>query len=228
MKRLVLLVVSLAMGVVLFGCSGAVPGSPAPSPRVRSVAVASLALELDPKAEALLPAPDGGLLQDAADALLQISEAQLARNWQVVPALTYSASEGYRLLALEPSAVLLRPQAGDAELGVFADSDAALRKARITPRLAMDLCAVTGADAVLVIHSGWSVKSDTGGPAARPHSSNTVSLWDRSGNQIFVRRVDKTGEQKVGGVASRGSLDAHQVVGDYLRSYSQALELILK
>ena len=106
--------------VVLFGCSGAVPGSPAPSPRVRSVAVASLALELDPKAEALLPAPDGGLLQDAADALLQISEAQLARNWQVVPALTYSASEGYRLLALEPSDVLLRPQAGDAELGVFA------------------------------------------------------------------------------------------------------------
>jgi len=227
MKRLVWPVVPTLIVLLLSGCGGTVLTPPDASPHVRSVAVASLVLELEPSAAGLLPSSQSELRQDAADTLLQISEATLAQTWQVVPAMTFAASDGYRLLTTPSDAAVLLPRSGEAELGVFADG-AALRKARIDAALATELCAVSGADAVLVIHSAWSVRTGNGGPAARAHSSNTVSMWDRGGRQLFVRRVDKAGELTVGGAASRGSLDPHQVVGDFLRSYSQALELILK
>ena len=108
-------------------------------------------------------------------------------------------------------------RSGNRTLGIFVESAQELRKARLEPETARELCVASGADAVLVIHCAWSVKATGGVAQARPSSRVTVSLWGADGTQSFVRRVDKQGEVSAG----RGDL------APWFESYRQALRLAL-
>ena len=230
MKRL-LPVFLLGLCVMQFACASARRGEQPVMRAEQPVTVAVVSLLVDATA-AMLPEASGGaraaLLEEGAGQMLLDTERRIAREWQVVAAESFTGSEAYRSLSTGLLQERVTASVGGSPLGVFAEDLQAQSKARISAEAASELCAAAGADAVLVVFSEWGVRVAGNVPQPRPHSRNTVSLWDRSGTQLFVRRADKLGRLPVGsGGAGRvaetsGALDA------YLDSYRQALDVILK
>lgn len=238
MRQLTLILLSLGLTLFIGGC---VKPSLKAQKEVRKVAVVSFALNDWGDNSAVRVGGDsasGGFgnsfktqreaIQRATDQLLPKTEARLAEQWQVKKASSFVASNSYRSLTVAKTLDAYVPEVAGTPLGVFKQNSMALKKARLEADTAKALCKSLGVDAVFVIFSEWTTTTGSQVPITRPFSKNVISVWDKNGQEIFVRRVDQMGKVVIGGAGAKVSIAIPKVIEDFKDSYLKALDTILK
>lgn len=167
-------------------------------------------------------------IQKATDQLLTYTEESLGRVWQVKRTSTFAGEKAYRQLTVEKTLDAYVPVVNSRPLGVFTQNSMGMKKARLTSEQARALCSALGVDAVFVAFSEWTTVTGTQVPITRPLTKNVFSLWDKSGKELFARRIDRRGTLVIGGMGQKVSISIPKVVEEYKDTYKQALQLALK
>lgn len=132
----------------------------------------------------------------------------------------------YRSLNVKSEIDLLLPKLGGTPVVNFSSSETDIVAANLTPATAKKLCATLQVDAVVVVYSEWAWAQGHFVPTKRALAKDVVTVWDRSGNLVFSKRVDETGEGVLGGpyspiVVNEGTIK--QWGGAYLKALDQIL-----
>jgi len=229
MMRLVTIVLASVV-VVLAGCAGRGPiGDLQIHPEIQRVAVVSLAVsDYDDtvKSGAVGDADVTLLMQEAANRMLDDTETQLSKHFQVIKASSYADGQGYRQQALKKPRKLVVPQMRQRKLAVFSEGDSALKYGDIPPLKAQLLCEALGVDGVILVYSEWTVKIGGWVPLTKALTRNYLALWDVHGEKVFFRRVDKMGNRTLGAWGVNALVP--ETINQWTDSYSQSLELMLE
>jgi len=139
------------------------------------------------------------LIESRLSGMLVSSERELSRFVHVTHASTFVRSSSYRGLASHAELGAMVPRVGGKPMAVFAKDNNQLIGAALSPATAKQLCANLKVDAVVAVYSEWSYSQGRFVPTKRALAKNVVSVWDRTGSQIFHKRVDQDGTGVLGG-----------------------------
>lgn len=239
MKHLIVTVLVALSAVQLGGCAST-RGS-LKNPEVKKVAVVSFALNDWGDTSVVRTGGDsasGGFgssmktqraaIQKATDQIFAYTEERLAENWQVKKASTFVGDKTYRTQTVDKTLDAYVPIIKNKELGVFTENSMALKKARLTSDQAVALCSALDVDAVFVIFSEWTTKTGSTVPITRPYTKNVFTVWDKSGIELYARRIDRMGAIVIGGAGAKVSIGIPRVLDDFMDSYKQAIVLALR
>lgn len=206
----------------------------APAAPIKSVALVSFSVSnwmgmlsgtsgSDAKAAQLI----GSTLSD----LLAQTEGKLSGVFQVSRLSGFAGSPAYRGLASKAQIDALTPKVGGQPLPFFVSDKDDLLKASLPADTAKKLCAALKVDAVVVVFSEWGASQGHFVPTKRALAKDIVAVYDRSGNQVFYKRVDETGSGVLGGpyaaiVANEGTIK--QWADTYMKALAPIVEEMKK
>lgn len=167
-------------------------------------------------------------IQNATNELLSYTEKKFSERWKVTNASSFANSKPYTALTVEKKLNAYLPKFKGKELGLFTQNSTSLKKVQLKPETAKKLCATLKVDAVVLVYSEWTTKMGGIVPITKPLTKNLVSVWDKTGQQLFIRRVDRMGSKVIGGMGAKVSISLPAVIESYKDSYKQALDLILQ
>ena len=108
---------------------------------------------------------------------------------------------------------------------VFTTISRELKGGVVNPETAKALCKTLKVDAIVLIFSEWTVKQGGFVPITKAVSKNVFTMWDRDGNMIAKKRIDKMGTKTLGALGLKAvNADTINEWGDTSR---QALEQII-
>ncbi len=224
-NRSVGLLVGSLIVALLGGCVTAAP-TVKPKAPINKVALVSLSVSNwgdmvsgtagNAKAEQLINSTLGGLVP--------ATENKLASFLRVTRASGFIGDAGYRSLGVKNELGLMLPKVNGTPFPVFSKNNDDVIAAKLAPEQAKKLCAMLQVDAVVVVYSEWAYAMGHFVPTKRALVKNVVSVWDRSGNLVFNKRVDETGAGVLGGpygpiVVNEGTIT--QWAGAYAASFDQ-------
>lgn len=156
--------------------------------------------------------------------MLAETEKKLSGFMQVTKASGFVGNSGYRSLNVKNDLGAMVPKVSGQPMAVFTKENDQLIAAALSPEVAKKLCADLKVDGVVVVYSEWSFAQGGFVPLRRALAKNVVSVWDRSGNLVFNKRVDETGEGVIGGpvgpiVVNEGTIK--QWAGAYALGFDQ-------
>ena len=185
---------------LLAGCVTAAPTTK-PSAPINKVALVSFSVSNwrgmvsgtagDAKAEELINSTLSGLVTS--------TESKLAGFMRVNRVSSFVGNAGYRNLGVKNELGLMIPKVNGTSIPLFSRTEDDVIAARLTPEVARKLCADLQVDAVVVVYSEWAAAQGHFVPTRKALAKNVVSVWDRSGNLVFNKRVDETGDAVIGG-----------------------------
>jgi len=166
------------------------------------------------------------LINGMLDGLLTTTEYKLASIKRINRVDNFVGNANYRNMSVVSELKLMSPKVNGAAVANFAQSEEEVITARLAPETAKRLCSQLQVDAVVVVYSEWASAQGSFVPTKRALVKNVVSVWDRSGNQVFFKRVDEMGEGVLGGpyspiVVNEGTIK--QWGSAYLKSLDQIL-----
>jgi hypothetical protein len=167
-------------------------------------------------------------IQRATNELLIQTENRLAAHWSVKKAADFADNKSYRQQTVQKTLSDYVPVVGGKPLGALTQESSELKKVRLTPEQAKGLCAALGVDAVMLVYSEWRIVTGNTVPISRAKTLNLFSFYDKQGERIFYRRVDKLGTMVIGGAAVTASIANAKVLGEWTGTYQQALDVALR
>jgi hypothetical protein len=164
------------------------------------------------------------LINSTLAGLVAPTENKLSGFLRVTRASAFIGNAGYRSLGVKNELGLMIPKVNGMPFAVFSKSNDDVIAANLTPAVAKKLCAELQVDAVVVVYSEWAYAMGHFVPTKRALAKDVVSVWDRSGNLVFHKRVDETGEGVLGGpygpiVVNEGTIK--QWGGAYNKAFEQ-------
>lgn len=139
------------------------------------------------------------LIDSTMTELLVETEKKLSGFMQVNKVSGFVANPAYRSLNVKNDLGAMVPKVSGTPMAVFTNDNSELIGATLKPDVAKKLCTNLKVDAVVVVYSEWSFAQGGFVPLRRALAKNVVSVWDRSGNLVFNKRVDETGTGVLGG-----------------------------
>lgn len=164
------------------------------------------------------------LINSTLAGLLVTTENKLAGVKHLNRMSGFINNAGYRSMIVKGEIDLMLPKVNGTPVSNFSRSEGDVVAAKLTPEQARKLCATLQVDAVVVVYSEWAWAMGHFVPTKRALAKDVVTVWDRSGNQIFFKRVDETGAGVLGGpygpiVVNEGTIK--QWSGAYLKALDQ-------
>jgi hypothetical protein len=141
----------------------------------------------------------GKLIDGTLAGLLAETEKKLSGFMQITKVSGFVANPAYRSLNVKNDLDAMVPKVNGTPMAVFTNDNSELIAAALKPDVAKKLCSDLKVDAVVVVYSEWSYSQGGFVPLRRALAKNVVSVWDRSGNLVFNKRVDETGSGVLGG-----------------------------
>jgi hypothetical protein len=165
------------------------------------------------------------LIDSKLEEMVQITEKKLGTHFNVKPASEFAASDDFRKAASGTQFEVFSPRYEDKPLPIFASERGELIKAQMTPEQAKQLCTTLGVDMVAVIYSEWATQ--TGGivPTTKPVTKNVLSIFDKSGEQLYGNRRNQMGGRAVGAF-SAAAVTETTIMG-WVDAYEQALQFMI-
>lgn len=199
-KRTTSLVLGLLLVTLLGGCKSVEVKKP--SAPINKVALVSLSVtNWRGSATGTAGTVDRAnkLIDSTMAGLLAETEKKLSGFMQVSKASGFVANPTYRNLNIKNDLGAMVPKVNGTPMAVFTNDNGELIAAALKPDVAKKLCSNLKVDAVVVVYSEWSFAQGGFVPLRRALAKNVVSVWDRSGNLVFNKRVDETGTGVLGG-----------------------------
>jgi hypothetical protein len=164
------------------------------------------------------------LINSTLAGLVTATENKLSGFMRVSKASGFINNPGYRGLGVKNELGLMLPKVNGTPFAVFSKNNDDVIAAKLTPAVAKKLCADLQVDAVVVVYSEWAWAMGHFVPTKRALAKDVVSVWDRSGNLVFNKRVDETGDGVIGGpygpiVVNEGTIK--QWGGAYTKAFDQ-------
>ncbi len=139
------------------------------------------------------------LIDSTMDGLVSETETKLSSFMKVTRVSTFVGNPSYSSMNVKNDLGAMVPKINGKPMAVFAKNNDELITSALSPEVARKLCANLKVDAVVVVYSEWSYRQGGFVPLKRALAKNVVSVWDRSGNLVFNKRDDETGEGVLGG-----------------------------
>jgi hypothetical protein len=157
--------------------------------------------------------------------MLTLAETKLGGHFSVMPAAEFSAKDDYQKLSSGQAFDVFRPAVDGKPMPIFAESRSDLIKSNMTPDRAKQLCTTLGVDMVAVVYSEWQTK--TGGivPTTKPYTKTVLSIFDKSGEQLYGNRHDETGAKNVGAFGVSGVTEEN--ISHWVNAYDKALQFMV-
>ena len=160
------------------------------------------------------------LMADRLNAMLEVTEATFAADWDVVPASTFASKHEFLALAGEQRDVGL-PMINDVLMPLFSIDRKEMIKTTSGQEVALALLDVTGADFLLIVYSEWTLKAGMFIPTNKAMTKNVFSIYDNTGEKIFKLRLDKVGKKTLGAMG-RVFVDA-DTINQWSNSYNESV-----
>lgn len=166
------------------------------------------------------------LIESTLGGMLADTESKLSGVMHITKVSGFAGSPAYRNLGVKNTLGAMVPKVNGTPMPVFAKDNDELIAAGLSPEVAKKLCADLKVDGVVVVYSEWSYSVGHFVPLKRALAKDVVSVWDRSGNLVFNKRVDETGVGVLGGpygaiVVNDGTIK--QWAGAYLKALDEIL-----
>lgn len=166
------------------------------------------------------------LLQEAANRMLDDTEALLSEHYRVVWASGFVDNDVYREKAVATPRKLVVPQVNTMPLGVFAEKETALKYGDISAEKAQALCEALGVDGIFLAYSEWTVRIGGWVPLTKAYTRNYLAMWDAHGQKVYFRHIDKMGNRTLGAWGVNAMIP--ETIEQWTGSYRQSLELMLQ
>ena len=165
------------------------------------------------------------LIDSKLEEMVTLTEQKLSTHFNVKPTSEFAASDDFRKAASGQQFEVYAPRYGDKPLPIFAAERGELIKAQMTPEQAKQVCNTLGVDMIMVIYSEWATQ--TGGivPTTKPVTKNVVSIFDKSGEQLYGDRRNQMGSRNVGAF-SAAAVNEETIMG-WVDAYAQALQFMV-
>ncbi len=159
--------------------------------------------------------------------MLEIAETALAKHWTVKPATEFVADEDYRALSIgHVKSGLFAPTVNGQEMPSFTENRKEVIKGILGKSTAQELARVLEVDAVVLIYSEWAVATGAWVPTSKPLAKNCVSVYNKSGKQLFYGRLDLMGKKTLGAM---GNVRLNnETIHHWSEAFSRGMDGILK
>lgn len=169
----------------------------------------------------------GKLIDSTLATLLAETENKLSGIMHVTKASAFAGSSAYHGLGVKNTLDAFVPKVSGAPMAFFAKDNDELISAGLSQEVAKKLCTTLKVDGVVVVFSEWSHSNGNGfAPLKRALAKDVVSVFDRSGNMVFHKRVDETGSGVLGGPYSPIIVN-EGTIKQWAAAYESALDKIL-
>jgi hypothetical protein len=165
------------------------------------------------------------LIDSKLEEMVVLTEQKLGTHFTVKPTAEFAASDDFLKAASGQQFEVYRPRYQDKPLPIFAAERGELIKSAMTPEQAKQVCSTLGVDMVMVVYSEWATQ--TGGivPTTKPVTKNVVSIFDKSGEQLYGDRRNQMGSRNVGAF-NAAAVTADTIMG-WVDAYAQALQFMV-
>lgn len=199
LKRYLLIMISLVITVQLAGCGGISVKKPAAP--IKRVAIASLSVSDyggSVSSNSVGSESVAGLMHKNIAGLVKSTEKSLSKRFKVKKVSTFVGKKAYKNLASKMVLSAITPKVNKKPMQVFTTVSGELKGGIIKSETAIKLCKALKVDAIVLIFSEWTVR--TGGfiPMTKSLTKNVFTMWDRDGNLIAKKRIDKIGQKSLG------------------------------
>lgn len=164
------------------------------------------------------------VLEAKMNEMLAQSESQLGKQFSVIPAADFTATEGYQSLAGPDREVAVPKPAGE-PMRLFGEDRKELVQTQLPADKAPKLCEATGASLLAVIYSEWTVATGNFSPTSKPFAKTRMSIYDCSGKQLYVDRKDEMGKRTLGAMG-QAVVDI-ETIDDWIAAYGRAFAVML-
>ena len=166
------------------------------------------------------------LIPTAMGEMLDITEAKLADYWTVKPATEFVGDEAYRALSIgEVKSGLFGPTVNEQAMPSFTEKRGDVVKGVLEKSTAQELVSLLEVDAVVLVYSEWAVATGSFVPTSKPLAKNCISMYDKSGKQLFYARKDVEGKATLGAMG-KVSLN-EETIHHWSEAFSRGMDTIL-
>lgn len=130
--------------------------------------------------------------------LIYSTENSLSKRFKVKKVSQFITNREYHKLASKKILSVYTPKIKGKSMPVFTTVSRDIKGGMINPETAKKLCKTLKVDAIVLVFSEWT--SRTGGLVhmTKAVTKNVFTMWDRDGNLIARRRIDKMGRKPLG------------------------------
>jgi hypothetical protein len=194
------LLLGIAVAILLAGCVTAAAVKK-PSAPIRKMALVSLTVSnwMGMVSGTAGDAQAAELINSTFAGLVASTENKLSGVKSMTRLSGFIDNSTYRSFNVKSDVPLMYPKVGGTPVVNFSRSEKDVITANLNPETAKKLCATLQVDAVVVVYSEWAVAQGHFVPMRRALAKNVVTVWDRSGNLVFSKRVDMESEAVIGG-----------------------------
>ena len=199
LKRFLFMMISLVITIQLAGCGGVSVKKPAAP--IKRVALASFSVSDyggSVSSNSVGSESVAGLMHRNIAGLVSSTEKSLSKRFKVKNVSTFVGMKEYKNLASKMVLSAITPKVNKRPMQVFTTVSGELKGGMIKPETAVSLCKALKVDAIVLIFSEWTIR--TGGmiPMTKSLTKNVFTMWDRDGNLIAKKRIDKIGQKPLG------------------------------
>jgi hypothetical protein len=220
-----------ALALSLAGCGGGSHNKSALAAyRTNKGSVAVVSLTVNDFADILSARNVSGsdvskLIDSKLTEMVSITEQKLGTHFTVKPTTEFAASDDFRKAASGQQFEVFAPRYEDKPLPVFAADRGELIKSMMTPEQAKQVCSTLGVDMIVVVYSEWATQ--TGGivPTTKPLTKNVMSIFDKTGEQLYGSRRNQMGGRNVG--AFTAAAVNEDTINAWVDAYTQALQFMV-
>lgn len=223
--------ISLGTLVLASACGGAVHNRSAlDAYRTSKAKVALVSLSVNDYANILksnnLSGSDvDALIDRKLGEMVTLTEQKLSNHFSVMPAADFGAQDSFQQLSSGTPFEVFRPEVEGKPLPIFAASRGELIKSEMTPDRAKQIAEALGVDMVAVIYSEWQVKTGGFVPTTKPLTKTVLSIYDKSGEQLYGLRKDQVGSRNVG--AFNAAAINEDTISAWVDAYDKALQFLV-
>lgn len=185
MKKIVIMLCAVMTAVT--ACSRNVKVSP----DVKKVALVQCAVSQPMRVLTVMGKADATpVIRRQLSVLLAETEAALRKHWTVIPASSFVAKPQVQALSrFDSSEDIISATIMGRNLPILSD----WKVGSIPADTVKKLCALTGADAVVLTVSSWEVQTmGAFAPAQYPHTYMSFAMYDRNGDRLFYETASET------------------------------------
>ncbi len=228
MKKVLLLSMSVLLALSLVGCAGK-QISLREKPSLKKMAVVSLSVSDwggSVKYGSVGNTSVNKLIEKATQDMLAYSEQTLSKRWEIKPAASFISGKAYQKEAVSSGLDVFVPTVKGKAMPLFTNGSGQIKRGDLVPAKAKALCRCLDVDAVVLVFSEWTYRTGVFVPLTKALSKNIVSVWDKNGTKLAMRRVDKMGTKTLGamGIKAVNETTINEWVDTYKSSFSQIVK----
>jgi len=228
MKRNLMILLNLVIIVTFAGCGGSSVVLKKPAAPIKRVAIASLSVSDwggTVTSDSIGNNSVSNLIDGTMVKILGAAEKSLSSTFKVQKAYQFINKSAYQKLGSEKVLTAFTPRLKDKSMPLFTTVSRELKGGMIAPETAKALCKVLRADAIVLIFSEWTVRTGGFVPMTKAVTKNVFTMWDRDGNIIAKKRIDKMGTKTLGAMGIKAVND--DTINEWGNTTQNALDQII-